>query len=160
METNYMTRKTWNYLDEKLQKVKEMIRPGGAMSKEIGQAASYGDLSENAEWEMAIAKKEMLNLEADNLQRRLANAVIIDDLNISTKKVMLGTKVTVYDLDKDEEVVYQILGGEDAEFYENVVSVKSPIAQGLLGKEVGDEVKVKVPAGVKNYEIIKIERFS
>ncbi|HWP49504.1 MAG TPA: transcription elongation factor GreA [Candidatus Limnocylindrales bacterium] len=160
MEVNYMTRKTWNHLDQKLQKLKEMIRPGGTISKEIGHAASYGDLSENAEWEMAIAKKEMLNLEAANLQNRLANAVIIDTLNISTDRVMLGTKVTLYDLDTDKEVVYQILGGEDAEFYENVISVKSPIAQGLMGKRVGDEVKIKVPDGVKTYEIVKIERFS
>jgi transcription elongation factor GreA len=160
MEPNYMTRKTWNHLDQKLQKLKEMIRPGGLISKEIGHAASYGDLSENAEWEMAIAKKEMLNLEAANLQNRLANAVIIDTLNISTDRVMLGTKVTLYDLDTDKEVVYQILGGEDAEFYENVISVKSPIAQGLMGKRVGDEVKIKIPDGVKTYEIVKIERFS
>jgi transcription elongation factor GreA len=160
MEPNYMTRKTWNYLDQKLQKVKEMIRPGGDLSKEIGHAASYGDLSENAEWEMAIAKKEMLNLEAANLQNRLANAVIIDTLNISTDRVMLGTKVTLYDLDTDKEVVYQILGGDDAEFYENVISVKSPIAQGLMGKKVGDEVKIKIPDGIKTYEIVKIERFS
>jgi transcription elongation factor GreA len=160
METNYMTRKTWNHLDEKLQKLKEMIRPGGDISKEIGHAASYGDLSENAEWEMAIAKKEILNLEAANLQSRLANAVIIDNLPINTNKVMLGTKVILYDLDTGEDVVYQILGGEDADFYENVVSVKSPIAQGLMGKEVADEVKIKVPAGIKTYEIVKIERFS
>ncbi len=155
-----MTRKTWSHLDQKLQKLKEMIRPGGTISKEIGHAASYGDLSENAEWETAIAKKEMLNLEAANLQNRLANAVIIDTLNISTDRVMLGTRVTLYDLDIDKEVVYQILGGEDAEFYENVISVKSPIAQGLMGKRVGDEVKIKIPDGVKTYEIVKIERFS
>ena len=75
-------------------------------------------------------------------------------------RCLLGTKVTLYDLDTDEEVKYQILSGEDAQFYENAISAKSPIARGLIGKEEGDEVKIKVPAGLKSFEIIKIERFS
>ena len=65
-----------------------------------------------------------------------------------------------YDLDTDEEISYQILSGDDAQFYENAISAKSPIARGLIGKEDGDEVKIKVPAGLKNFEVVKIERFS
>jgi transcription elongation factor GreA len=79
---------------------------------------------------------------------------------IDVSRISLGTKVTLYDLDTDEEVMYQILSGDDAEFYQNAISAKSPIARGLIGREESDEVKIKVPAGVKSFEVIKIERFS
>jgi len=160
METNYMTRKAWDALNKKLQDDLDDIKPGGKIAQEIGKAASHGDLSENAEWEAAIQKKDMLGNEIKNLRQRLSNVTIIDDLDVNTERVSLGTKVTLYDLDSDKEVVYQILSGDDAPFYENAISAKSPIARGLIGKEEDDEVKIKVPAGLKNYEIVKIERFS
>lgn len=159
METNYMTRKAWDALNKKLQENLEAIKPGGKIAQEIGKAASHGDLSENAEWEAAIQKKDMLGNEIKNLRQRLSNVTIIDDLEINTDRIALGTKVTLYDLDTDQEVVYQILSGDDAPFYEHAISAKSPIARGLMGKEEEDEVKINVPAGVKNYEIVKIERF-
>lgn len=160
MAANYMTRKAWDTLNKKLQENLEAIKPGGKIAQEIGKAASYGDLSENAEWEAALQKKEMLGNEIKHLRQRLSNVTIIDDMEITTERVSLGTKVTLYDLDTDEDVVYQILSGDDGLFYENTISAKSPIARGLIGKEEGDEVKIKVPAGIKNFEIVKIERFS
>ncbi len=160
METNYMTRKAWNALNKKLQENLEAIKPGGKIAQEIGKAASYGDLSENAEWEAAVQKKDMLNNEINNLRQRLSNVTIIDDLNINTDRISIGTKVTLYDLDTDKEVIYQILGSDDAPFYEHAISAKSPIARGLMGRKEEDEVKIKVPAGLKKYEIVKIERFS
>jgi transcription elongation factor GreA len=160
METNYMTRKAWDALNKKLQENLEAIKPGGKIAQEIGKAASHGDLSENAEWEAAIQKKDMLGNEIKNLRQRLSNVTIIDDLEIGTDRVSLGTKVTLYDLDTDQEVAYQILSGDDAPFYEHAISAKSPIARGLMGKEEEDEVKIKVPAGIKSYEVVKIERFS
>lgn len=160
MEVNYMTRKAWDALNAKLQDHLDALKPGGRVAQEIGKAASHGDLSENAEWEAAIQKKDMLGNEINNIRQRLSNVTIIDDLEISTDRVSLGTKVTLYDLDTDQEVVYQILSSDDAPFYEHTISAKSPIARGLMGKEEEDEVKIKVPAGIKNYEIVKIERFS
>lgn len=159
METNYMTRKSWDALNKKLQENLDAIKPGGKIAQEIGKAASYGDLSENAEWEAAIQKKDMLGNEVNNLRQRLSNVLIIDDLNIDTSRVSLGTKVSLYDLNSDEETFYQILSGDDAQFYQNAISAKSPIAKGLIGKEEGDEVNVSVPAGVKKFEVVKIERF-
>ena len=159
METNYMTRKSWDALNKKLQENLDAIKPGGKIAQEIGKAASYGDLSENAEWEAAIQKKDMLGNEVNNLRQRLSNVLIIDDLNIDTSRVSLGTKVSLFDLDSDEETFYQILSGDDAQFYQNAISAKSPIAKGLIGKEEGDEVKVSVPVGVKKFEVVKIERF-
>ena len=159
METNYMTRKAWDALNKKLQEHLDAIKPGGKIAQEIGKAASYGDLSENAEWEAAIQKKDMMGNEVNNLRQRLSNVVIIDDLSIDTSRISLGTKVTLYDLGADEEVFYQILSGDDAQFYQNAISAKSPLARGLIGKEEGDEVKVNVPAGVKKFEVVKIERF-
>ncbi len=160
MESNYMTRKAWDALNKKLQENLDAIKPGGKIAREIGKAASYGDLSENAEWEAAIQKKDMLGNEIKNLRRRLSNVTIIDKMEINTERVSLGTKVTLYDLDTDEDVTYQILSGDDAPFYQHAISAKSPIARGLIGKEEGEDVKIKVPAGVKNFEIVKIERFS
>jgi transcription elongation factor GreA len=160
METNYMTRKAWDALNKKLQDNLEALKPGGAIAQEIGKAASYGDLSENAEWEMALQKKDMLGNEVTNLRQRLSNVSLIDDLKIDTKKVMIGTKVTLYDLSTDEQVTYQILSSDDTPFYQNAISAKSPIAKGLLGKQEEEEAKIVVPAGVKHYEVVKIERFS
>ena len=159
METNYMTRKVWDALNKKLQENLDAIKPGGKIAQEIGKAASYGDLSENAEWEAAIQKKDMLGNEVNNLRQRLSNVLIIDELNIDTSRVSLGTKVSLYDLNSDEETFYQILSGDDAQFYQNAISAKSPIAKGLIGKEEGDEVNVSVPASVKKFEVVKIERF-
>jgi transcription elongation factor GreA len=160
MEVNYMTRKAWEALNAKLQDHLDALKPGGRVAQEIGKAASHGDLSENAEWEAAIQKKDMMGNEVKNMRQRLSNVTIIDDLDIDTTKVMLGTRVTLYDLDTDQEVFYQILSGDDASFYENAISAKSPIARGLIGKEEDDEAKITVPAGVKNFEVMKIERFS
>ncbi len=160
MESNYMTRKAWEALNQKLQDNLDAIKPGGKIAQEIGKAASYGDLSENAEWEAAIQKKDMLGNEVKNLRQRLSNVTIIDDLDILAERVSLGTKVSLYDLDTDEEVFYQILSGDDSAFYENAISAKSPIARGLIGREEGDEVKIQVPAGLKNFEVVKIESFS
>lgn len=160
MDMNYMTRKAWDTLNEKLREHLDALKPGGKIAQEIGKAASYGDLSENAEWEAAIQKKDIMGNEVKNIRQRLSNVQIIDDLTIDTSKVMLGTKVTLYDLDKDEEVFYQILSSDDAPFYSNSISFQSPIARGLVGKREEDEVKIKVPAGMKNFEVVKIERFS
>jgi transcription elongation factor GreA len=160
METNYMTRKAWNVLTKKLQESLDAIKPGGKIAQEIGKAASHGDLSENAEWEAAILKKDMLTNEINNLRQRLSNVTIIDDLEINTERISIGTKVTLYDLNSDQQVMYQILSSDDTPFYENAISAKSPIARGLLGRREDDEVKIKVPAGLKNYEVVKIERFS
>jgi transcription elongation factor GreA len=160
MDMNYMTRKAWDALNEKLQEHLNALKPGGKIAQEIGKAASYGDLSENAEWEAAIQKKDIMGNEVKNMRQRLSNVQIIDDLTIDTSKVMLGTKVTLYDLDKDEEVFYQILSSDDTSFYNNSISFQSPIARGLIGKHEDDEVKIKVPAGMKNFEVVKIERFS
>lgn len=160
MDTNYMTRKAWDAINAKLRDHLSALKPGGEIAQEIGKAASYGDLSENAEWEAAIQKKDIMGNEVKNMRQRLSNVQIIDDLKVDTNKVMLGTKVTLYDVDKDEDVVYQILSSDDTAFYENSISFQSPIARGLIGKQEDDEAKIKVPAGMKNFEVIKIEHFS
>ena len=160
MEANYMTRKAWDALNTKLLQLQDNVKPGGKIAKEIGKAASHGDLSENAEWEQAILKKDMIGNEINNLRQRLSIVTIIDDMEINVEKVMLGTRVTLYDLDNDKELTYQILSSDDAPFYENVISAKSPIARGILGKSEGDEAQIVVPAGERNFEIVKIGKFS
>ena len=102
----------------------------------------------------------MLLSEAELIRGRLSGAELIDDWDISTDRVSVGTRVTVVDIDTDEEHVFQILGSDDTPFYDHAISAQSPIARGLIGKEEGDEVEIRVPSGVRRFEILEIERFS
>jgi transcription elongation factor GreA len=95
-----------------------------------------------------------------NILQRLSGAELIDNLEITTDHVMVGTKVTLRDLDSGKELCYRILGSDDAQSFENTISVGSAIARGLIGKEQGEEVEVKVPAGTRSFEILKIEHYS
>jgi transcription elongation factor GreA len=155
-----MTRKAWQALNDRLLNLKRLTGQGGELAAEIGRANEFGDVSENAERDAALERQETVGREMQNILQRLAGAEIIDNLEIQTDQVMIGTKVTLRDLDSGKELYYRILGSDDAQYYENTISVGSAIARGLLGKEAGDEVEVKVPAGIRSFEILKIEHYS
>jgi transcription elongation factor GreA len=157
---HYMTRKTWQSLNDRLLLLKRLAQPGGELSSDLGRANAFGDISENAERDAAIERGERVGSEMQNILQRLSGSEIIDNLEINTERVMIGTKVTLRDLDSGKELVYRILGSDDAQNYENTISVGSAIARGLLGKEQGEDVEVHVPAGTRNFEILKIEHFS
>ncbi len=156
---HYMTRKTWQHLNDRLLQLKKITGQGGELAAEIGRASEFGDLSENAERDAAIERQETIGREMQNILQRLSGAEIIDDIEISTDVVMIGTKVTLFDLDTEKELSYRLLGSEESKLFGNTISVGSALARGLLGKEVGDDTEIHVPSGVRSFEILKIEHY-
>lgn len=126
------------------------------LPKEILKARAHGDLSENAEYHAAKERQGYVNARLNQLRRRLAEMSLVDLSKIPHDRVGLGSEVVVLDLSKDEEVTYRLVTTEEADAANGRISTSSPIGRGLLGKEVGDEVKIKIPGGAKEFEIIKL----
>jgi len=141
-------------LKEELKRLKSFERP--AISKEIGIAREHGDLKENAEYHAAKEKQGMIEARINLLEDHLARAEVIDVAKLSSSKVLFGATVTLYDVDKDQEVVYQIVGEDESSLELGKISIASPIARALIGKELDDEVSVRTGMGQKNYEITDI----
>jgi transcription elongation factor GreA len=129
-----------------------------ALMKEIAEARAHGDLSENAEYDAAKDAQALNEKRIAELEKKLAGARIIDDLDIPTDRVFLGATVTLKNLDTGDEVVRTLVPSEEADAERGKISVASPIAKGLLGNREGDEVEIKVPAGVVRYKIMRISR--
>ncbi len=125
--------------------------------KAIEEARAHGDLSENAEYESAKEKQAYIEGRIQELSGILANAEVIPTLKNVPDKVQFGVKVKLLNLDTDEVVTYKIVGPYEADPSNGSISVYSPIARALIGKEVGEEVQVNTPSGVKNFEILDIE---
>jgi len=125
--------------------------------KAIEEARAHGDLSENAEYESAKEKQAYIEGRIQDLSGILANAEVIPVLNKKPEKVQFGVTVKLLNLDTDEIVTYKIVGPYEADPSNGSISIYSPIARALIGKEVGDEVQVSTPSGVKNFEILDIE---
>ena len=126
------------------------------LPKEILTARAHGDLSENAEYHAAKERQGFVNARLAKVKARLAQLAMIDLTRIPHDKVGLGSKVKVVDVQKDEEITYNLVMSEDADAAKNMISTTSPIGRGLLGKEVGDFVKVTVPGGIKELEIVEL----
>ena len=141
-------------LREELQNLKKKERP--TVIKAIEVAREHGDLKENAEYHAAKERQGHIEGRILELQDKLGRAEIIDCSQVDCDRVVFGTVVTVLDLDTDEEAVYQMLGPEEADVAKGSISVLSPIGHAMIGKEVGDEVTVKVPSGVRQLEIVDI----
>jgi transcription elongation factor GreA len=124
--------------------------------EEIAKAAAHGDLSENAEYEAALEKQRMFQLKHRNLKKRIGELAQMNVDALPDDRVAYGAIVTLYDLDHDEELTYQLVMPEASDLQQNKLSVSSPIGTGLLGKEEGEEVSIHIPAGTKNFEIVKI----
>lgn len=123
----------------------------------IAEARDKGDLSENAEYDAAKEAQGMLEMKIAKLKELIASARIIDESKISTDEVQLLTKVTIRNVKNGAEMTYTIVTENEANLRERKISSSTPIAQGLLGHKVGDIVKVQAPAGVLDFEIVKIE---
>ncbi|HRZ87264.1 MAG TPA: transcription elongation factor GreA [bacterium] len=157
MEKNYMTRKSHAAVEEKLKHFREKELP--AITREKMEAASQGDLSENAGYEYAKQKLEMIQNKILDLETQLHDVQYIEDLPIKGDIVSIGTRVTFQDLDAGGEVVYAILGPADTDHTANVISFKSPLARGMIAKKTGDTVTIKIPEGTRNLKVLKIERY-
>jgi transcription elongation factor GreA len=126
------------------------------LPKEILKAREHGDLSENAEYHSAKERQGFVNARLGQLRKRLAEFSMIDFTKIPRDRVGLGSTVLVLDSVKDEEVTYNLVTSEEADAANGKVSTTSPIGRALIGKMVGDEVKVQSPGGVKQLEILKL----
>jgi transcription elongation factor GreA len=130
-----------------------------AVSRAKNVAAAEGDLSENAEYHAASEKLTMVQRRIHEVETQLASPRFIEELNINSDKVSIGTKVVCLNLDTDEEVVYTILGPADAVPEKNIISHQSPLARGFIGKELDEEITIEVPSGKRNFLILDIKRF-
>jgi transcription elongation factor GreA len=141
-------------LKEELERLQKVEMP--AIIQEIATAREKGDLSENAEYHAAKDKQGQIHGKIRYLKDRVARARPIDPTKLSGSRVVFGAIVTLLDIEADEEITYQIVGEDEADFNLGTISVTSPIARGLLGKEEGDEAKVQTPRGVRRFEVAAV----
>jgi transcription elongation factor GreA len=142
-------------LEEELAHLTKVVRP--KLSQDIGTARELGDLKENAEYHAAREQQGMVEARIRDIEGRLQHAVVIDVTTIAhTGKVIFGTTVDIANCDTDETVTYQIVGEDEADIKIGKLSVSSPIARALVGKEEGDVVSVKTPSGLVEYEIVEV----
>jgi transcription elongation factor GreA len=126
------------------------------LPREILKARAHGDLSENAEYHAAKERQAFVNARLGQLHARLRDISMIDMSKIPHDRVGLGSQVVVLDVDKDEKVHYKLVTSEDVDVAKGLISTVSPIGRGLLGKQVGDTVKITIPGGVREMEIVEL----
>jgi transcription elongation factor GreA len=155
MEKVPMTGEGYQALDDELKRLKSIERP--SVIAAIAEARAHGDLSENAEYHAAKERQGWIEGRIAEIEDKMARAQVIDISKLSGKQVKFGATVSVVDEDTEEEARYQIVGEHEADVKSGRLSVTSPLARGMIGKEVGDVVEINTPGGVKAYEILKLE---
>jgi transcription elongation factor GreA len=126
------------------------------LPKDIQHAREFGDLSENAEYKAAKERQTMVQARISQLQQRLIEVESIDVSKIPDDRAAYGSTVVLFDLEKEEKVTYKLVTSEESDPENGLISTVSPIGQALMGKEEGDEVRVKTPTGVRNFEISRL----
>jgi transcription elongation factor GreA len=151
-----MTKEGAEALQAELNKLKKEDRP--RITEAIAEAREHGDLKENAEYHAAREQQGLVEARIKQIESILAHAQIIDVTKLNPNgKVVFGATVTVLNIDTDEELTYKIVGNEESNVTANKISINSPIARALIGKQEGDEVIVEAPSGNIDYEIIEIQ---
>jgi transcription elongation factor GreA len=151
-----MTRNGVERLKEELQQLKSQDRPN--IIQAIAEARAQGDLSENAEYDAAKEKQGFIEGRISEIEAKLSNVQIIDPASLNAEgKCVFGATVDLEDLDDEKKVTYQIVGDDEADIKSNKISISSPIARALIGKELGDVVEVETPGGIKSYEIMNVK---
>jgi transcription elongation factor GreA len=151
-----LTREGAQKLRDELTRLKRVERP--RIIQAIAEARAHGDLSENAEYHAAREEQGFIEARIRQLEGSLSGAEVVDPLSLNAgSKVVFGAFVTLFDVDTEQETSYQIVGELEADVSRGQISIGSPIARALLGKNEGDEVSVQVPAGRKTYEILGVE---
>lgn len=128
------------------------------LSKEIGAAIEQGDISENAEYDAAKDAQGINEARIAELENKLSNVKIIEDMKIASDKIYIGATAEIKNIDTDEVLERTILSADEADIDKGIISISSPIGQGLLGHAVGETVEINIPAGAVKYEILNIER--
>lgn len=127
------------------------------LPKELKRARALGDLSENAEYIMAKQRQEIVNARLAQLKRRLADLSLINMNNIPKDRIAFGSRVVLYDVDRDAEVEYKLVTSEEADFSKGLISTTSPIGRGLMGKKTGDMVQISTPNGTREFEVRQMQ---
>ncbi len=155
MQKTPMTLAGAEKLRAELQELKTVKRP--AIIQAIAEAREHGDLKENAEYHAAREQQGFIEGRIKEIEAKLSNAQIIDVASLDAGgKVVFGATVVLLDLNTDEEKTYQIVGEDEADIKENKISVSSPIARALIGKEEGDEITLQAPGGTHEFEILEV----
>lgn len=149
-----MTPEGHTRLSAELKRLKNVERP--AVIKAIADAREHGDLSENAEYHAARERQGFIEGRVMELEDKLGRAEVIDVAAQSGSKVVFGARVKLVDEETDEEILYQIVGPEESDIQKGLLSIASPLAQALLGKEAGDSVEVTTPRGVRYFEVLSV----
>jgi transcription elongation factor GreA len=150
-----MTVEGYRALETELKTLKTEERP--AVIAAISEARSHGDLSENAEYHAAKERQSFIEGRVAELEDKIARADVIDTSKLRGATVKFGATVTVQDEDTEESFVYKIVGEDEANVAEGKISISSPIARALIGKEEGDSAEVAAPGGAKSFEVIAIK---
>ena len=151
-----MTPEGLKMLQERLKYLKQVERP--ANMKALEEARSHGDISENAEYDVAKEHQNQLHQQIKDVEHKLSLAQVIDPTTIESDKIVFGATVTLSDIDseEEEELTYTIVGTDESDIAGGKISIESPIARALIGKEEGDEVRVKTPKGLRTFEVIEV----
>jgi len=156
MDKHPMTKEGAEALQVELNRLKKEERP--RITEAIADAREHGDLKENAEYHAAREQQGLVEARIKQIEATLAHAQVIDVTKLNPNgKIVFGATVTVLNLDTEAEVTYKIVGHEEADVSVNKISINSPIARALIGKEEGDEVIVAAPSGNIDYEIVEIQ---
>lgn len=151
-----MTARGAELLRVELEELKNVKRP--QITAAIAEARAHGDLKENAEYHAAREQQGFCEGRIQEIEAKLSQAQIIDVTKLNNSgKVIFGATVTILNTDNDEETTYQIVGDDEADFKQNLISVNSPIARGLIGKEEGDIVQINTPGGDVEFEILDVK---
>ena len=154
MARSPITREGYNQLHKELENLKKVVRP--QVIKAIEEARAHGDLSENAEYVAAKERQSFIEMKIREIEQKLANSEIIDNINHSNGRVGFGSVVTLENLDNGGKVTYQIVGPDESNISSGKISITSPLGKALIGKEVDEEVTAKTPGGPKKYTILQI----
>jgi len=155
-KVSYLTEEGLQKLKAELEHLRGVERP--AISRQIAEARDKGDLSENAEYEAAKEAQAMLEMKIARLEDSLANSRILDESMIDVSRVQILNKVKIKNTANGAVMEYFIVSETEADLKAGKISVNTPIAQGLLGKRVGDQVEITVPSGKINLEVLEISR--
>jgi transcription elongation factor GreA len=142
-------------LEKELKDIKQALLVD--IPQEIARAAGQGDLSENAEYEQALAKRDMFQNKMVTLEKRIAEVASLDISRLPKSRAAYGSKVTILDLDSEEKYTYTLVLPEELDSHPQHLSISSPIGMALVGQEEGNEVRVQIPAGIRRFEILELK---
>lgn len=151
-----MTKKGAELLREELEMLKAIKRP--QIIQAIAEARAHGDLKENAEYHAAREQQSFCEGRIGEIESKLSNAQIIDISKMeNTGRIIFGATVKLENIETEEQIFYKIVGDDEADFKQNLISVNSPIARGLIGKEKGDTAKIRIPGGEVEFDILEVD---